>query len=200
MLRGEWKERDEDDGVAEEDQMEGDEDIVETAGGNPSYLDTTHTGLQPQRSKQQKAKAKSQSTDKMDDQLDGLTSSMTSLSLVPPSIRFGRGGKSGGFGGGHLNGQSQMEAQNLNQSGQNPQPAAVGSAGVLGRGRGRGRIRGGFPMVIGNQVVPAAIPGAVKGLVPPSLGRGGIISLPRGRGRGTPRGRGGRGGNSNTAG
>jgi hypothetical protein len=54
--------------------------------------------------------------------MDGLTKTMGSLNLVPPSIRFGRGGKNGGFAsngrtgvnnsarGGHLRGRGRGRA------------------------------------------------------------------------------------------
>jgi hypothetical protein len=94
--------------------------------------------------------------------VDDLTQSMSSLSLVPPSIRFGRGGKSGGF---------------MHPELHNPQ-VLRGNFGPRGRGRGRiaanvyphtGRGRGGHPR------------GSPRGVA-----RGGVIHVPGGaRGRGS---------------
>jgi hypothetical protein len=208
MLRREWKDRDGDgDDDVKGNEMETDQGIPAkeaTATNGDSYSDTTPAPPQPKNKPKQPQTAKL-TTD--NDQLDGLTSSMTSLSLVPPSIRFGRGGKSGGFGNGNLNGQAEPQSQSQSQSqSQNqsvdPQPAGnAGANNVLGRGRGRGRGRGFIhPPVNGNHNTPASAPnsgvarGGFVGRGSPA-GRAGIINVVpgRGRGRGVPRGR-GRGG------
>lgn len=197
MLRGEWKDRDGEDGT--EDQMDADDDIpVQDVKEGDSDRDTTHTGPQPPNL-QTKEQTKEQ---KSDDQLDNLTSSMTSLSLVPPSIRFGRGGKSGGFGNAHLNGQADVQNQSSSS-----QPAGNASANiVLARGRGRGRGRGFVhPPVNRSLIPPQGVVGRGGGFAARGepAGRAGIINVTPGRGgrgRGAPRGRGGRGGSISTIG
>ncbi|KIM90219.1 hypothetical protein PILCRDRAFT_811943 [Piloderma croceum F 1598] len=219
MLRKEWKERDgdgDDDGT--DDRMEADCDDIPADGeimvGDP-YTDTTHARPPPpQQQQQHKPPAQSKQTPAPDDQLDGLTSSMTSLSLVPPSIRFGRGGKSGGFGNANANGsgivnaqveaqtQAQNQAQNQNQA-QSVEPQRPANA-VLGQGRGRGRGRGrGFihqhphPPPNGHHIIPGIPRGrfSTRGLpvgrggiinVPVLRGRGVVVGIPRSRGRGGP--------------
>ncbi|KAF7985786.1 hypothetical protein HWV62_413 [Athelia sp. TMB] len=90
LLRGEWKGRDPDgDGDDEDEDMEVD------ANGR---LPPPH--MAPKK-KIPAAKAQPEPIEvDMDHELDALTSKMTSLDLsIPPTIRFGRGGKSGGFKG-----------------------------------------------------------------------------------------------------
>ncbi|KAK0202458.1 hypothetical protein DFS33DRAFT_1262970 [Desarmillaria ectypa] len=123
------------------------------------------------------------------DDLDALADSMTSLSLVPNSIRFGRGGKGGGF----------------------PHPTGSDSTDGRTRTRGRGGRRGrratsryapgggqeggaamdvdsgpssgyrGFPRGINRGFIPR---GRARGLVPPihAVPRGGPGIIVRGKG------------------
>ncbi|KAJ7580172.1 hypothetical protein C8J56DRAFT_1169404 [Mycena floridula] len=104
--------------------------------------------------------------------MDSITDSMSSLSMVPSSIRFGRG------------------AKNINIR---PRPMQVDNARGIASPRGRGSFRGpardfqGGPMDV-DRPVPARGRGGAVGTGPP---RGGIIQFPRGRGRGAgwvPRG------------
>jgi hypothetical protein len=184
MLRGVWKERNDE----TEDQMDAEDDIPTEEGDT----DTTHA-----RSPQPQHKPTPQTMQTTDEQLDGLTSSMTSLSLVPPSIRFGRGGKSGGFGNANANANGQTEAQSQNQNqNQSGDPQRTGANAVLGRGRGRCRGRGFiYAPANGNHIIPAAA--VSRGRFPTRglpVARGGIIDVPsRARGKAVPRGR-GRGG------
>ncbi|KAH7890972.1 hypothetical protein F5I97DRAFT_1934071 [Phlebopus sp. FC_14] len=107
-------------------------------------------------------------------EVDGLAQSMTSLSLVPSSIRFGRGGKNGGFVHPELH---------------NPQ-VSRGNFGPRG-GRGRARIAGN----VGGRMPRGATPvGGVPngpavrgGHHPRGAVRGGIIDI-RGGLRGQVRG------------
>ena len=109
--------------------------------------------------------------------VDGLTDSLNSLTLVPSSVRFGRGGKKGGFGparGGHYG---------PGRGGGGPAPGRGGGAarGVGGRGLGwaGGRGRAGVQVpfaphshnVSGRGNVPRGR-GVVRGTVPPSRARG----------------------------
>ena len=201
MLRREWKDRDGEDDEVTDIQMETDDGIITTeedvTDRGDSYTDTTHA-RSPQ-SKKTKPRPKPQTAKATtEDQLDGLTSSMTSLSLVPPSIRFGRGGKSGGFGNGNHTGQTEL--QNQDQIAADSQPAGSTGANnaVLGRGRGRSRGRGFIqpPSTNGHHTPTSAQNGgvarggfAVRGV---PAGRGGLINVVPGRGRGRgapPRGR-----------
>jgi hypothetical protein len=111
---------------------------------------------------------------------------MTALSLVPPSIRFGRGGKNGGFVPHHRSPSSSptKSAQNPPR----PRPLIRGAPLVTGiRGRGavfeRGRGRGPYSNVsvsgINNRRQPDQAQPAPTISRPPR-GRGGL----RGRGRG----------------
>ncbi|KZP28714.1 hypothetical protein FIBSPDRAFT_947544 [Athelia psychrophila] len=92
LLRGEWKGRSADsdgDEENEDDDME-----VDAKGRHPP----PHLALPKKKPQSSKAHPEIIEVD-MDHELDALTSQMTSLELgIPPAIRFGRGGKSGGFG------------------------------------------------------------------------------------------------------
>jgi hypothetical protein len=79
--------------------------------------------------------------------LTNLTESLNSLSLVPNSIRFGRGGKSGGFlprgrprGRAGKHGRSDKGATGEGVMEVDFVPTGTGSTTVRGRGRGRGRV------------------------------------------------------------
>lgn len=102
MIRGEWKPRAEGEGEDEPKQGsqndDSDEDKVEEEEADIEVdhdvkgEDYTNNADTDHRIQQERHKG-----DTSDDALDGLTKSMNSLALVPPSIRFGRGGKNGGF-------------------------------------------------------------------------------------------------------
>lgn len=217
MLRGEWKDRganeeteqtmETEDSINESSITESPTSVHEDEGGHttppPPYL--PHTQTQP-GSHQSPATG---TAGDGEDQLNGLISSMTSLSLVPPSIRFGRGGRSGGFGtgSGGVNGHGDTHIA------AGPQHAANTGAKNVRGGRGRGRGRGfaqSQAQANGNHVVPAqasAVRGAGKTrgvnktdhadqTNSPQLvknggrggfrGRGGIVRISPVRGRGTP--------------
>lgn len=111
-------------------------------------------------------------------EVEKLAQSMTSLSLVPSSIRFGRGGKGGGFVHPELH---------------NPQ-VARGNFGPRG-GRGRARIAANVPLGGGHGARGGALDGGFRGrsrgparrVMPAGFVRGGFS---RGRGRGSPSERG----------
>lgn len=102
LIRGEWKPRDTRTNMGDSDDCEtgtGSSEEVENSvhvmqarpavGSSTSVSNTaTFTGDE----------AKNLEIGHEDHDLNALAHSMTSLSLVPPAIRFGRGGKAGGFG------------------------------------------------------------------------------------------------------
>jgi len=131
-----------------------------------------------------------------------LAQEMDALTLVPSSIRFGRGGKSGGlmnrgggfgYGGGHgggggLKGDDKNDGNTILQS--------------RGRGvRGRGFVRGGHEAEVTAQSPEINIHAGQMfrgrgfrgrgrgdlGWAGGGRGRAGIVHIPRGRGRGVPR-------------
>lgn len=71
----------------------------------------------------------------VDKDLDDLTSGLTSLSLVPPSIRFGRGGKAGALLGRGSKAAARTPAQGNDGS-------AAQTTAVLGSGKRPSRGRG----------------------------------------------------------
>lgn len=126
MLRGQWRKREEEDGV--EDISD---DTEEVSNGHESdtterqSLPTNHTT----NHRHAKAKASIPETSRVSHEaggsdLDDLATSMTSLSLVPGSVRFGRGGASRGF--------THAPHHNTN----------VNLGGFRGGRGGRGRARG----------------------------------------------------------
>ena len=171
LLRKEWKDR-----GGEDDKEEGVDEPMDIVGG----------GAREEPLHPRDAKADVKSTANVDEDLDGLTTGLNSLSLVPPSIRFGRGGKSGGFSG---NAASPPAAALQNQEPITMTTPPRGNHHPRARGGARGRI---YPVVTSthtsaNQMIPTqvlAARGAAK--------RGGFINVPRGpsRGRIVPRGRG----------
>lgn len=133
LLRGEWKGRAGDD--------EEDEDMEEDAKGRerPPHLPRQKPQSPAQKQQQNKPAPASDAIDvDVDDDLHSLTAQMTALALgVPQTIRFGRGGKSGGFGstgdGGVGVGVGLGPGTNHPGTG----------AGARGRGRGRSVSAGG---------------------------------------------------------
>lgn len=116
MIRGEWKQRG--DAEGEEEESDGEAIEVDTGGdddGEPQSRVATangHGGVVRVH-------------EEPDAALDSLLDSLGSLSLVPTSIRFGRGGKKGGF-------------LKSNERG----GGRSADSGWRGRGRGSGRGRG----------------------------------------------------------
>lgn len=221
MIRKEWKPRngdgkekldtmryrDEDDKMDEDEDDEGEDDedeeseeVAREDGKDEDDLEATPrmlprtTGIhspQSSISSSQSPRQKHSKNLREDPGVAGLTDTLNSLSLVPNSVRFGRGGNSGGF-----------------------IPNAHG-----GRGRGRGRGRGGLitnPTGLGpvmpHQPHAMDVDGAHTGANTKKGGRGKRVGIEtdtpqdgpqtgsdpargRGGGRGRPRARGrGRGG------
>ncbi|KDR80796.1 hypothetical protein GALMADRAFT_1107732 [Galerina marginata CBS 339.88] len=158
------EEDEEDDDDDDDEEHEMDEDQSEDAEEEPGDLEATPrmlprtTGIHsPQssvsssQSNQRRCqRGNSNRTDNTDDTagVAGLTNSLNSLSLVPNSIRFGRGGKSGGFlpnarafrGRGRGRGGGPAGIIQLNPQQMEVDPSRPGMEGLGARGRGRGRI------------------------------------------------------------
>ncbi|KAG6841127.1 hypothetical protein C0991_001696 [Blastosporella zonata] len=164
MIRGEWKARgakSDDDDLDDEDNDNDDIDDHAADYNDDTGLHVSHKGHNGKAAGGQSS---------ADDALDGLADTMGSLSLVPPAIRFGRGGKKGGF---------------LHSSERGGFDATGGyNNGYRGRGRGgRGRGRGvTHPASAGMDVDPPLAPAAQLPLGHAGRGRAGIIHRPRGRG------------------
>jgi len=194
---------DEDEEDEENEESENHEDLKEHGEEEPADLEATPrmlpltTGMhspQSSISSSQSLRQKHSKNQRDDAGVAGLTDTLNSLSLVPNSVRFGRGGNTGGF-----------------------LPNAHG-----GRGRGRGRGRSGFaanPAVHGpvmpHQHQSMDVDGAHTGPNAQSGGRGRRVEIEvgtpqdglqatsehpargkggaRGRARARARGRGGRG-------
>jgi hypothetical protein len=124
----------------------------------------------------------SQHPPKAGEGVDSLAESLNALSLVPPSIRFGRGGKNGGFAndqqsrggrshrgrGGHRNDdEMDVDAPRAARRGRGPGGGAAiangGNADVPGHVNGRGRAQGAAPSnVPGEPHVLAYVPRGVR--------------------------------------
>ncbi|KAG1738972.1 hypothetical protein EDB19DRAFT_1712202 [Suillus lakei] len=198
MIRGTWKPRDnkteekdseDDEMIIDEDEEDGDEgEDEESSSGDEQNGEATpkirhHQELEeiptraaispPRRGNGAVQTAASHDVDK-------LANSMNSLSLVPPSIRFGRGGKNGGF--------VHPEMHNPQVSKFNPH--TFGPRG----GRGRARIATVVPRAGSHNVHIGAPHSAEVDIQPgrgptsrgvPPRGRAGVIHVGRGfRGRG----------------
>jgi len=183
MIRGKWKPREEDskgkghtteDQEEEEMEVDGDSDDSDEAGeegeegetsdyegeGTPRVsqlhdFDAGSPATTPRMAAMQSPRQGS--TQQSTSDVDKLAQSMTALSLVPDTIRFGRGGKSGGF---------------MHPELHNPQVAK--RFGQRGRGRARiaVNVQGG-----GRGSAPEGVHGRGRGFVPRVMQRGG-----RGRG------------------
>lgn len=226
MIRGEWKPRggtaelqddsgdDDDAEVMDEDreeQAEKDLQLTEQEGANtprlPSQDDTTSDLQRTPRAGPHPGESEGIPDDIMQD----LTTSMSSLNLVPPSIRFGRGGKNGGFvhrgghpahanavgheGGGRGTGQRGTgrgrEGSNTQVNGNHATRAGKrGTVNVSNAGRD---VTEGHPQrnqsdSIGGEPTGAVVIGRGR-YIPRGLGRGGVANVVRGRGRGRGRAR-----------
>lgn len=125
MIRNEWKPREAREGSVNEehDGDDVDEHIVDDTGHTDTNLHAEH-GIHPSEY------TKTTEHGNADGVLDGLIDTMDSLSLVPPSIRFGRGGRKGGL---NPNSERGDFGDSISNRG----------SGHRGRGRGGSRGRGG---------------------------------------------------------
>ncbi|KAG9013172.1 hypothetical protein FRB90_006165 [Tulasnella sp. 427] len=109
LLRKEWKPRPGQPGATEDGEASMDVEPVQTASPESSPAssptatrqNSAAPGLGIPRGTDVKSSLASAppASSTADKELDNLASNLSSLSLVPPSIRFGRGGKTGGFRG-----------------------------------------------------------------------------------------------------
>lgn len=188
MEEKEGMEVDSDSDEEEEEEEQGEEDEDGDEDEDEAYLDEGEEGEatpkarfidgstarspadspKPPSPRQPNVRASSLSHGRVDD----LAQSMSALSLVPPAIRFGRGGKSGGF---------------MHPELHNPQ-VLRGSFGPRGRGRARiaahvyphtGHTRGGET----TSDAPAKPGGNPRGLLARGTARGGPVHV-QGGGRG----------------
>jgi len=100
LIRGHWKGRpSEDSGVSGHDKggEAGESDTAEVQSVTMDE-DSDQVGDATPRNRPAEHLKGHEAERKLDNNIDALADSMSSLSLVPPSIRFGRGGKRGGFG------------------------------------------------------------------------------------------------------
>jgi hypothetical protein len=76
-------------------------EIEERARRRSSTLETANTAMEEKRAEEaegsEETAAVKPSTTKKDVDMEDLSGAMSSLKFVPPSVRFGRGGKRGGF-------------------------------------------------------------------------------------------------------
>lgn len=192
MIRGEWKPRD--DEIKDADQASDSEDS-EDQDHTPGA--TKYTELITDDEPEQEHRNDKHASDGDDTLMDGLANTMGSLTLVPPSIRFGRGGKNGGFVHNTRGGGSANSARGV--------PAGDTRGGGRARGRGRGGRGAPHPVQPGGEVFPhqssmdvdpvpsTQVPARARGgLGWAGRGRAGIVHIPA-RGRGALAGRGARG-------
>ncbi|THU93890.1 hypothetical protein K435DRAFT_669403 [Dendrothele bispora CBS 962.96] len=170
MIRGEWKKREEPENEDSNDEEATNDD------GKEAYNGTGHEDVQ--------LDLEQDTTNK--DTLDNLADSMSSLSLVPSAVRFGRGGKKTGF------------AHNDTHASEGSAPSqGRGRGGRNGRGQGLGLVNGvgisneqGHNNVDIGGAVPGSRPvharGIYRGRVGVNMTRG--IRNVRGKGRGNQRG------------
>ncbi|KAF8840407.1 hypothetical protein BDN67DRAFT_968598 [Paxillus ammoniavirescens] len=199
MIRGTWKPREnkvqgvdkglerdmEVDSDSEEEEEEGDgsdSDDEESGEETPKVRNNHDVHVRSPATSPKPPSPRQSGVRQSSAPVDELAHSMSSLSLIPSSIRFGRGGKSGGFVHPELH---------------NPQ-VSRGSFGPRG-GRGRARIAGNVHTQTRGHGTRGVTPGRVpevftdrgdhiRGLPPRATSRGGIVNVQgsvRGRGRGS---------------
>lgn len=202
MIRGTWKPRDnknekdsEDDEMVIDEDEEEDSDEGETeesSSGDEQNGEATpkirhHQELEeiPTRTAISPRRGNGAVQTAADHDIDKLANSINSLSLVPPSIRFGRGGKNGGF--------VHPEMHNPQVSKFNPH--TFGPRGGRGRARiatvvhpraGSHNVQIGAPHPSAEVDVQPGIGPVSRGVSP--RGRAGVIHVRggfRGRGRGS---------------
>ncbi|KIK99135.1 hypothetical protein PAXRUDRAFT_823103 [Paxillus rubicundulus Ve08.2h10] len=110
MIRGTWKsrengaqeekkglERDMEVDSDEEEEEGSDDDDEESGEETPKVRDDHHVHVRSPATSPKPPSPRQSGVRQSSTQVDELAHSMSSLSLIPASIRFGRGGKSGGF-------------------------------------------------------------------------------------------------------
>jgi hypothetical protein len=198
MLRGEWKAREARDAIMDQDDDEGDEGAegAEDTDEIGADLDPrgcpnagmTNTNTEPSNSITSSPTAQVQGND-----ISTLTDSLHTLALVPPSIRFGRGGKNGGFA--HLDHDRFATTQDGKRGGRSGGPrGGRGQAGPGARHARNGSVSetssGDVTVVAdGSSHQPSPQAGGGDGPASQRRGRGAMLGLKLGRGRGRGRGR-----------
>jgi len=196
MIRAPWKPRDTTstaDPDNEQDENDDNDEVEDEDNDDNMHTTPSNSEIEPRRTRSFQDISSIKENDGTPahpdadvDSVDQLARSMTALSLVPPSIRFGRGGKNGGFVPHHRS-PSSSPTKSVHTPAPRPRPLIRGTPLVTGiRGRGavfeRGRGRGPYSNVAGginarrqsDQAHPA------PAISRPPRGRGGL----RGRGRG----------------
>ena len=162
MIRGQWKNREDDKSKKIISEEEEDEDEDEESEEQTEVVD------EPEET------TPKNSDGHTEDDLDGLADTMSSLSLVPKSIRFGRGGR-GGFVShdSHIRGgRGSKRARGARgnpavSQGNAPDDSVMDVDVTPARGRGRGTF---FPR---GRVLRGGFRGAPRGNFNPGRGRGG---------------------------
>jgi hypothetical protein len=176
LIRGPWKARD------EQESKDVNADGSGDSGNDDDHLNEMDSGDDREKDPDKLPEVTDDGQDgkgsaNEDILMDGLTKTMGSLNLVPPSIRFGRGGKNGGFasngraGGGHLRGRGRGRA----------------SRGAFSEA-GRGVPHSPTVMEIDAPTTQPSVGSAagLRGLGWAGRSRAGIVHVPRGhRGRGS---------------
>lgn len=138
MIRGKWKPREDNTNVDEEEMELDDSDSDSDSSSDDEDASDCEGDATPRVSQIHDFEAGSPATtprmpsmpSPQTSEVDRLAQSMTSLSLVPPAIRFGRGGKNGGFVHPELHNPQVSRGRGRGR-------AMRGRAGIV-RGRGRG--------------------------------------------------------------
>jgi len=146
LMRGTWHAREDEEKMDEDeenkDENEKDEEISEGDDAKPNSPTDSSSNLSSKEAAGPLA-ARTHSREAVPVDADALASSMSSLSLVPPSIRFGRGGSRQAFPSGHrarvASSKGITKASDRAESGLDGIEVEVE---VSSRGRGRGRGRG----------------------------------------------------------
>jgi len=159
LMRGTWHARegevkmDEDEDEESKDENEKDEEIPEGDDAKPNPPMDSSSNLLSNISDEGASAARTHSREvvPVDASADALVSSMSSLSLVPPSIRFGRGGSRQAFPSGHrarvASSRGSTTTSDRTESGLDGIEAEISSRG-RGTPRGRGRAGNREPPVI----------------------------------------------------
>jgi hypothetical protein len=208
MLRKEWKarekapaaeEKEEEKGENEDEDEDEDEEEDEEEGEEHEGDDLpVGTDVFTASSNHRGSSSQAEAGDELN--VSTLTDSMQSLSLVPPSIRFGRGGKTSGFAKQNARGNSKGgRVGRAHGRGRAHGLVEVGLHGGVGTLRGDGNGNRGGAAVRGaagnNMTLGSSSHGyhqrsdyVHRGVPPPVRGRG-MVNPRYGRGRGRGRGR-----------